>query len=118
MMVEESLPKFIKASIPVQTHTLRVKERIAKGKELSDVTARQVLKEWKPPAKRADPVDLLIENSKGRVEDLLPIGYGRMMVRPFTLYRGPAAVKAYDLSYTPSTGLTLAADGGCHLLLC
>ena len=72
--------------------------------------------EWKPPANRADPVDLLIENSKGRREELLPIRYGRMMVSPFTFYRGAAAIMAYDLSHTPSTGLTLVSDGDCHLL--
>ena len=115
-MTEESLPKLTKAPIPVQTHTLRLDERIAKGKALRDVAARNAQKEWKPPADRADPVDLLIENSKGRMEELLPIRYGRMMVSPFTFYRGAAAVMAYDLSHTPSTGLTLLADGDCHLL--
>ena len=115
-MTEESLPKLTKAPIPVQTHTLRVEERIAKGKALRDVAARKAQKEWKPPADRADPVDLLIESSKGRMEELLPIRYGRMMVSPFTFYRGAAAIMAYDLSHTPSTGLTLVADGDCHLL--
>ncbi len=42
--------------------------------------------------------------------------YKRMMVSPFTFYRGAAAIMAYDLSYTPCTGLTLVADGDCHLL--
>jgi uncharacterized protein (DUF2252 family) len=115
-MTEESLPKLVKTSIPLQTHTLRVKERLAKGKALRDITARQAQSEWKPPVKRADPIDLLIENSKGRVEMLLPIRYGRMMVSPFTFYRGAAAVMAHDLSQTPSTGLTLLADGDCHLM--
>ena len=115
-MLDESLPQLTKAPIPVQTHTLRLEERIAKGKALRDVAARKAQKEWKPPANRADPVDLLIENSKGRVEELLPIRYGRMMVSPFTFYRGAAAVMAYDLSHTPATGLTLLADGDCHLL--
>ena len=73
-------------------------------------------KEWKAPANRANPVDLLIENSKGRVEELLPIRYGRMMASPFAFYRGAAAIMAYDLSHTPSTGLTLLADGDCHLM--
>jgi uncharacterized protein (DUF2252 family) len=115
-MLDESLPELTKAPIPVQTHTLRLEERIAKGRALRDVAARQAQKEWKAPANRADPVALLIENSKGRVEELLPIRYGRMMVSPFTFYRGAAAVMAYDLSHTPSTGLTLLADGDCHLL--
>ena len=115
-MSDESLPQLTKAPIPVQTHTLRVEERIAKGKALRDVAARQAQKEWKPPAHRADPVDLLIENSKGRMEELLPIRYGRMMVSPFTFYRGAAAIMASDLSHTPSTGLCLIACGDCHLL--
>ena len=115
-MSDESLPKLTKAPIPVQTHTLRLEERIAKGKALREVTARNAQKEWKPPADRPDPVELLIENSKGRIEGLLPIRYGRMMATPFTFYRGAAAIMAYDLAHTPSTGLTLVADGDCHLL--
>jgi uncharacterized protein (DUF2252 family) len=115
-MSDESLPKLAKAPIPVQTHTLRVEERLAKGKALRDVASRKAHSEFKPPAKRLDPVDLLIENSLGRMEELLPIRYGRMMVNPFTFYRGAAAIMAYDLSTTPATGLTLLADGDCHLL--
>src|SRR5512139_665248 len=115
-MSDESLPKLTKAPIPMQTHTLKHEERIAKGRALRDVTARKAQKEWALPVNRADPVELLIENSKGRLEELLPIRYGRMMVSPFTFYRGAAAIMAYDLSHTPSTGLTLVADGDCHLL--
>ena len=116
-MSDESLPKLTKAPIPVQiTHTLRVEERLAKGKALRSIVARKAQMEWNPPTSRADPVDLLIENSKGRMEELIPIRYGRMMVSPFTFYRGAAAVMAYDLSHTPSTGLNLIADGDCHLL--
>ena len=111
-----SLPKLTKAPIPVQTHTLQYNERYAKGKALRDVASRSTQNEWNPPSNRADPIDLLIENSEGRLEELLPIRYGRMMVSPFTFYRGAAAIMAYDLSHTPSTGLTLLADGDCHLL--
>jgi len=115
-MSEESLPQLTKAPIPVQTHTLRVAERIAKGKALREKALRQAQAEWKPPADRPDPVDTLIESSKGRLEELLPIRYGRMMATPFTFYRGAAAVMAYDLAHTPSTGHTLIACGDCHLL--
>ena len=115
-MTIESLPKLTKAPVPAQTHTLKVEERLAKGKALREVAGRKAQKEWSPPANRADPVDLLIESSQGRIEELLPIRYGRMMVSPFTFYRGAAAIMAYDLSTTPSTGLTLVADGDCHLL--
>ncbi len=115
-MTIESLPKLTKASVPLQTHTLKAEERLAKGKALRDVASRKAQKEWEPPANRPDPIDLLIESSKGRIEELLPIRYGRMMVSPFTFYRGAAAIMASDLSCTPSTGLTLVADGDCHLL--
>ena len=115
-MITESVPELSKAPVPVQTHKLKIEERVAKGKALREVASRKSQKEWTPPANRSDPVDLLIENSRGRMEELLPIRYGRMMVSPFTFYRGAAAIMAYDLSHTPSTGLTLIADGDCHLL--
>ncbi len=115
-MTIESLPKLARAPIPVQTHTLKLEERLTKGKALRDIASRRAQREWKPPAKRADPVDVLIESSQGRMDELLPIRYGRMMVSPFTFYRGAAAIMASDLSNTSSTGLTLIADGDCHLL--
>ena len=115
-MSDESLPQLTQAPIPTQTHILRTEERIAQGKALREVAARSAQAEWKPPANRANPVDLLVESSKGRVEELLPIRYGRMMASPFAFFRGAAAVMAHDLSHTPSTGLTVLADGDCHLV--
>jgi uncharacterized protein (DUF2252 family) len=61
-------------------------------------------------------VDLLIENCRGRLEDLIPIRYGRMSANPFAFYRGAAAIMAYDLSHTPSTGMNLQICGDCHLV--
>jgi uncharacterized protein (DUF2252 family) len=95
---------------------MRFEERIAKGKALREKASRSSQAEWKPPADRRDAVDLLVESSAGRLEDLLPIRYGRMMVSPFTFYRGAAAIMAYDLAYTPSTDMNLVACGDCHLL--
>jgi len=115
-MIDNNLPELTKAPIPEGTYTLKVEERFARGKALRDAAPRKTQKEWNPPPDRADPVELLIENSKGREEELLPIRYGRMAVSPFTFYRGAAAIMAYDLSHTPSTGRTLMADGDCHLL--
>jgi uncharacterized protein (DUF2252 family) len=115
-MALESLPKLTKAPIHEGTYTLKYDERIAKGKSLREVASRKSQKEWKSPVDRADPVDLLIENCQGRMEELIPIRYGRMMVSPFTFYRGAAAIMAYDLARTPNTGRFLMADGDCHLL--
>jgi uncharacterized protein (DUF2252 family) len=115
-MSDESVPKLTKAQVPVQTHILRLEERLAKGKALREQVSRKAQAEWNPPASRRDPVDLLVESSQGRLEELLPIRYGRMMVSPFTFYRGAAAIMAYDLAHTPATGLNLVADGDCHLV--
>jgi hypothetical protein len=106
-MIDEALPELTKAPVPVQTHALGVKERLAKGRALRDVAARNAQQTWNPSANHPDPVDLLIASSVGRVEKLLPIRYSRMMVSPFTFYRGAAAVMAADLACTPATGLTL-----------
>jgi uncharacterized protein (DUF2252 family) len=99
-----------------QTHQLRLGERIAAGKALRERASRKAQGEWKPPENRPDPIDLLIENSQGRMEDLIPIRYGRMAASPFAFYRGAAAIMASDLSNTPSTGLSIVICGDCHLL--
>jgi len=99
-----------------QTHVKRLEERLAVGKALRQRASRKSQAEWKPPANRPDPVDLLIENSQGRLEDLVPIRYGRMAASPFAFYRGAAAIMASDLSHTPSTGLNIVICGDCHLV--
>jgi len=104
------------AEVLPQTHVQPLAERIAAGKALRERCPRKQQGEWQPPAGRADPVDLLIENSQGRVEDLVPIRYGRMLANPFAFYRGAAAIMAYDLAHTPATGLNLQICGDCHLL--
>jgi hypothetical protein len=104
------------ADILPQTHVEPLAERIVAGKALRGNCLRSKQAEWQPPADRADPVELLIQDSQGRMEDLIPIRYGRMAASPFAFYRGAAAIMAYDLSHTPSTGLTLQICGDCHLL--
>lgn len=99
-----------------QTHVNTLQERTAEGKALRDRCLRSAQAQWKAPDDRADPIELLIQNSIGRDADLLPIRYGRMMANPFAFYRGAAAIMAYDLSYTPATGLKVQACGDCHLL--
>ena len=99
-----------------QTHVQPLAERFSVGKALRGNCPRSMQAEWQPPADRADPVDLLIENSQGRMEELIPIRYGRMAASPFAFYRGAAAIMAYDLSHTPVTGLNLQICGDCHLL--
>ncbi len=116
MKKEASSPKPKQTAAPEQTHLKPLAERRAMGKALRQQTPRAAHGEWRPAAQRADPVELLIENSKGRVEELVPIRYGRMMANPFAFYRGAAAIMAYDLSSTPNSGINLMACGDCHLL--
>jgi len=71
---------------------------------------------WHPPGRRRDPIDVLVESSVGRLPNLLPIRYGRMLQSPFTFYRGAAAIMAADLASTPKTGVRVQACGDCHLL--
>ena len=64
---------------------------------------------------RPDPIGLLEEQAKSRVPELVPIRRGRMMVSPFTFYRGAALPMASDLSHTPVSGLAVQACGDAHL---
>jgi uncharacterized protein (DUF2252 family) len=92
------------------------KERRSAGKAMRDKCARVVHGAWKPHAKRRDPIELLIESSAGRMPQLVPIRYARMMQSPFAFYRGAAAIMAADLARTPVSGIRVQACGDCHLL--
>jgi uncharacterized protein (DUF2252 family) len=61
-------------------------------------------------------VDLHIERTKGRIEELLPIRYQRILESPFTHFRGAAGVMAVDLVEQKSTELHIQVCGDCHLL--
>ena len=62
------------------------------------------------------PAESLIVNDAGRMAELVPIRYGRMLQSPFAFYRGAAGVMASDLARTPATGLKVQACGDCHLM--
>lgn len=65
---------------------------------------------------RRDPIAILERSNRGRLAELVPIRYGRMVQSPFTFLRGSAAVMAYDLARTPVTGVLAQLCGDCHLL--
>ena len=71
--------------------------------------------EFDPGPDRPDPVALLAEQAKTRLPELVPVRYGRMMVSPFTYYRGAALPMASDLATTPVSGLAVQACGDAHL---
>ncbi len=90
-------------------------ERAARGKAARAEVGRSVHAEWSSPANRRDPVDLLEAQASTRVQELVPIRYGRMLVSPFTFYRGAACVMASDLSGGPRTALEVQLCGDAHL---
>jgi uncharacterized protein (DUF2252 family) len=91
-------------------------ERLAAGKALRETLPREGHGLWKKPATKRDPIDVLEESNRGRLPDLIPIRYGRMLPSPFTFLRGAAALMACDLAAIPTTGLRVQACGDCHLM--
>src|SRR5882757_9421660 len=103
-------------TLPPQTHTLPLQERIERGRALRDRVTRRHHGVWKPPSGRRDPIEILIEQGESRLPDLLPVRYARMKPTPFAFLRGAAAVMAADLAATPVSSLTVQAAGDCHCL--
>jgi uncharacterized protein (DUF2252 family) len=91
-------------------------ERIETGKQLRRQIAREIHSNWQPGDDRRDPVEILEASNFGRIPDLVPIRYGRMLRSPFTFLRGSAALMAADLASLPRTGISVQACGDCHLL--
>ena len=90
-------------------------ERLARGKLARHDVPRSSHGSWQPSPRRIDPVVLLEEQAKSRVPELVPIRYGRMMVSPFSFFRGSALAMAADLATTPRTGLIAQLCGDAHV---
>jgi uncharacterized protein (DUF2252 family) len=90
-------------------------DRAERGKRARAAVPRESHAEFRPPADRADPVALLEEQEAVRVPELVPIRRGRMLVSPFTYYRGAALPMARDLAATPVSGFAVQACGDAHL---
>jgi uncharacterized protein (DUF2252 family) len=91
-------------------------DRRAQGKLLREAVPRTLHAGWKAQKDRRDPIDLLVESNQGRMHELVPIRFGRMMQSPFAFYRGSAAIMAADLATTAQSGLRVQACGDAHLL--
>jgi uncharacterized protein (DUF2252 family) len=94
---------------------LSVGERVARGKAARCEVPRSRHAEFEPAAHRPDPVDLLESQAESRVPELVPVRYGRMLVSPFTFYRGAALLMASDLAGSPRSGLQAQLCGDAHL---
>jgi uncharacterized protein (DUF2252 family) len=109
---ESALPRRSKGR---RVEHLTVAERAARGKAARAEVPRRSHANWEPALHRPDPVDLLEEQAMTRVPELVPIRYGRMLVSPFTFFRGGAYLMASDLSHGPRSGLHVQLCGDAHL---
>src|SRR5689334_289368 len=85
------------------------------GKKARARTPRKALGRWEPASDRESPVAILKRQDKTRVPELVPIRHGRMLVSPFTFYRGGAGIMAADLGAAPHTKLNVQLCGDAHL---
>ena len=90
-------------------------ERAAAGKSARSAASRSSQAEWEPAPDRESPVKTLAAQDKTRVEQLVPVRYGRMLASPFTFFRGGAAIMAADLASRPNSGLAVQLCGDAHL---
>jgi uncharacterized protein (DUF2252 family) len=91
-------------------------ERLAHGHEVREKVPVRSLGEWVEREDRIDPLDLLVEQCRPRVPELVPIKFGRMMASSFAYYRGSPIVMAHDLARCSTTGIAVQAGGDAHLL--
>ena len=89
--------------------------RAARGKQARAAVPRDSHAVFDPPPDRPDPIGLLEQQAELRVPELVPVRYGRMMLSPFTYFRGAALPMASDLAATPVSGLAVQACGDAHL---
>src|SRR5499427_8368135 len=89
-------------------------DRVARGKDARAVAPLDSHAEFTPGGSR-DPVGLLVGQAESRVPELVPVRHGRMLVSPFTFYRGAALPMAADLATTPASGLRVQLCGDAHL---
>jgi uncharacterized protein (DUF2252 family) len=85
------------------------------GKEARKLASRSSQADWKPGPDRVGPLEVLAEQDKTRVPELVPVRYGRMLASAFTFYRGAAGIMAADLAASPDSGLRVQLCGDAHL---
>ncbi len=104
---DEPLPEFVQLSVG---------KRVVLGRAARREAPRSSHGDWRVASDRPDPVALLQSQDEIRVPELVPIRYGRMLISPFTFFRGAALVMAADLAPTPRSGLTVQLCGDAHVL--
>jgi uncharacterized protein (DUF2252 family) len=107
--------RVLRYELDIEVGRLTPGERAARGKAARAEVPRDLHARFEPPPDRADPIGLLVQQAATREPSLVPVRYGRMMVSPFTFFRGAALPMASDLAGTPVSGLAVQACGDAHL---
>lgn len=117
-MAREKSQKFTDEEALLHDATFSPKDnRRERGKILADSFPHKVHAGWKAAGNRPDPIEILDKSNEGRLKDLIPLRYGRMMQSPFTFFRGAAALMAMDLGELKGLPkVNVQACGDCHLL--
>jgi uncharacterized protein (DUF2252 family) len=89
--------------------------RVLRGRSARSAAPRRSHGEWTPAPDRPDPVQILSDQARSRLQDLVPLRNERMAESPFAFYRGSAAVMASDLATTPVSGIRVQLCGDAHL---
>ena len=103
---------FLSLAKPLGT---RIADRQAFGKSHREQVPRSIHGNWQPSPNRVDPIALLQQSNEGRLPELIPLRFSRMLASPFAFLRGAANIMAADLATTPQTGIHVQACGDCHL---
>jgi len=90
-----------------------VEKDVARGRALRKTVPRRTLAELVPSRRSA--TEILVEQNRNRLPELVPLRFARMLTDAFSFYRGSAAVMAADLAASPSSGLEVMCCGDAHL---
>jgi uncharacterized protein (DUF2252 family) len=115
LKIREYVLAMVTVSDTTPVQHLTKAERVARGKAARAEVPRSSQADYEPPPRRVDPIKLLERQAKTRVPELVPIRYGRMLISPFTFYRGAALIMASDLATTARSGLHVQCCGDAHL---
>ncbi|HTY30834.1 DUF2252 domain-containing protein [Mycobacterium sp.] len=86
---------------------------VARGRALRETVPRRALAQLTPAGRTA--TEILVTQNAGRLSELVPLRFARLLADPFSFYRGSAAVMAADLAAGPSTGIEILCCGDAHL---
>jgi uncharacterized protein (DUF2252 family) len=88
-------------------------EDAARGRALRKTVPRRSLAQLTRSARSA--TEILVAQNAGRISELVPLRFARMLADPFAFYRGSAAVMAADLAASPTSGIEIMCCGDAHV---